>query len=367
MHIRLASLVAAVLVGPLALVTGCVNDVGPAEVRAVITEDGAADEGLANDPDHAGLEDDDTPVVIDEEQTPSDGDEQEGEGGFGTFAARRARCDADARTGDYCGGDKVSNARADTLYRCNGPGPATVLERCDAGCHVAPPGHDDYCNEVTATCDGNAHTGDYCGGDKVSHANPDTLYRCNGPGPAHVIRHCSDGCVVAPPGQDDYCDVDEAQCAHASLLRWGLAPRQSDHLRCAGVTASGISQTIGSAAASAGTHAQDGSIQGHPYSAATDLRTTGLTNTQVRALLHRLADQGVAAFFRDPGQDGWPSSEVRHIHAIYVGVPMKASLRAQVNDWLNGRNGLASHASYTFWQPSAAQKQHIRALFDAHN
>jgi hypothetical protein len=92
-----------------------------------------------------------------------------------------------------------------------------------------------------------------------------------------------------------------------------------------------------------------------------------MTDSQVRALLSRLADGGFAAFHRQPGRDGWPSSEARHIHAVYVGVPMKSQLRGQVNDWLNGRNGLASHSRYTFWQPSEAQKRAIRALYNRHN
>jgi hypothetical protein len=263
----------------------------------------------------------------------------------------------------------VSNGSAGTLYHCDGPGPASVVRNCANGCHVAPAGSDDYCNAPPApTCDSDAHTGEYCGGDKVSNGNANKLYHCDGPGPATLVQTCDDGCTVAPAGSDDFCHVDEGACAHHSLLRWGLAPLQSDHLRCAGIDSStDISQTIGNAAASAGTHAQDGTISGNPYCAATDLRTTGLTDTQVRALLNRLADQGIAAFYRKPGLDGWPSSEVRHIHAIYVGVPMKSSLRAQVQDWLNGRNGLASHTAYTFFHPTTAQKQHIQALFNAHN
>jgi hypothetical protein len=46
---------------------------------------------------------------------------------------------------------------------------------------------------------------------------------------------------------------------------------------------------------------------------------------------------------------------------------MKSSLRAQVQDWLDGKNGLVSHTSYTFWQASSAQKAAIEELFDAHN
>ena len=217
------------------------------------------------------------------------------------------------------------------------------------------------------TCDPTAKTGDYCGGDKVSDADPATLYRCTGPGPAVVQEVCANGCVVAPAGMDDYCDIGLAQCPEAPLLKYGLCPDASDHLRCAGLDAGDISQTIGNAPASAGTHAADGTIGGEPYCAATDLRTINLTNAQVKVLLDELTDQGFAAFFRDPGKDGWPSNEARHIHAIYVGVAMKASLRAQVQDWLAGKNGLASHTTYSFYQASPAKKAMIEALFNQYN
>jgi hypothetical protein len=218
------------------------------------------------------------------------------------------------------------------------------------------------------TCAANASTGDYCGGDKVDHALSSTLYRCSGPGTAVVKQACAHGCVVAPAGQDDYCRPAPDACPHAGLLTWGLAPAASDHLRCAGITsASQISQTIGNAAASAGTHAQDGTISGAAYCAATDIRVGGLTESQVHALVDRLTSQGFAAYYRNPGHDGWPSSEARHIHAIYAGVHMKVSLRAQVQDWLQGLNGLTSHTAYTFFHPSAAQHALVQSLFNQSN
>ena len=54
------------------------------------------------------------------------------------------------------------------------------------------------------SCDASAVGGDYCAGDKVSYGVEGTLYRCAGPGPATVVRACAQGCVVAPPGHDDY-------------------------------------------------------------------------------------------------------------------------------------------------------------------
>ncbi len=141
--------------------------------------------------------------------------------GYDDYCAESsATCDANASTGDYCGGDKVSNGEADTLYQCNGPGPATVKERCANGCTVAPAGQDDYCEAAAATCDADAATGDYCGGDKVSNGRANTLYSCNGPGPATVKERCTDGCTVAPAGQDDFCE------SSATGWRWPVSPKK---------------------------------------------------------------------------------------------------------------------------------------------
>ena len=57
----------------------------------------------------------------------------------------------------------------------------------------------------SAVCDDTAQSGDYCGGDKVSNGDPDTLYTCDGPGSPTASRACDNGCTVAPPGTDDYC------------------------------------------------------------------------------------------------------------------------------------------------------------------
>jgi hypothetical protein len=150
---------------------------------------------------------------------------------------------------------------------------------------------------------------------------------------------------------------------HAALLKFGLHPRASDALRSIGVSASRIMQTIGNAAASAGTHAQDGTVNGHPYSAATDLSVSGLSDTQIRNLLSRLAKVGFAAWFRQPGHDGWPASEVRHMHIVYANAKMKASLRSQVRSWLAGRNGLVSNTLYNFFHWPAADKAVVRRKF----
>jgi hypothetical protein len=150
----------------------------------------------------------------------------------------------------------------------------------------------------------------------------------------------------------------------AALVRWGMFPAASDAYRTLGLSASRITQTIGNAAASAGYHARDGYANGQPYTAATDISTRGLSRTFIRRLLERMGRVGFAAFYRWPGHDGWPSSEVPHIHANYAGCKMKSQLRGQVTDWLNGRNGLSGHGRYTFFTPSTTAKNKVRNLFN---
>ncbi len=240
---------------------------------------------------------------------------------------------------------------------------------------VPPPPEEEPPAPVVPRCDSTAKSGKYCGGDHVVNGSKNTLYTCTGPNvDAKVATVCKDGCVVAPPGVADYCRVPGPSsptaeaCPHvAAVLKWGIHPVASDRLRCAGITATRITQTIGSFAASAGTHAQDGTVDGAPYSAATDLSVKGLTDSQVKTLIAKLDALGFAAFFRNPGYDGWPSSEARHVHVVFAGAKMKSSLRAQIADFLAGKNGLASHTAYTFYQPPAAVKAYVKFIFDAAN
>ncbi|MBV8761071.1 MAG: hypothetical protein JO257_27495 [Deltaproteobacteria bacterium] len=156
-------------------------------------------------------------------------------------------------------------------------------------------------------------------------------------------------------------DVTKSTIAYAALLKWGLHPRASDALRAAGVSSSRIMQTIGNAAASAGTHARDGYFNGHPYSAATDISVYGLSQSQIANLLERLGKVGFAAWYRHSGYDGWYG--VNHIHAVYANCLMKTSLRSQVRSWLAGRNGLVSNTIYRFHTFSAAARATVKAKF----
>lgn len=166
------------------------------------------------------------------------------------------------------------------------------------------------------------------------------------------------GEAIAP---DHDSDLGKPIVAYAALLKWGLHPRASDAFRAAGVSSSRIMQTIGNAAASAGTHARDGYVNGQPYSAATDISVYGLSQTQIRNLLERLGKVGFAAWYRHSGYDGWYG--VNHIHAVYANCLMKSSLRSQVRSWLAGRNGLVSNAIYHFHTFSAAARAVVKAKF----
>ena len=168
---------------------------------------------------------------------------------------------------------------------------------------------------------------------------------------------------VANAGEKAVGSAPTAATPDAALLKWGLHPRASDALRSIGITAGRIMQTIGNAAASAGTHAQDGVVNGHPYCAATDISVSGLSNAQIRNLLEKLGRVGFAAWYRWPGHDGWPSFDVRHIHAVYANAKMKSSLRSQVRSWLVGRNGLVSNTIYQFYKWSATAKATVRHKF----
>ena len=246
-------------------------------------------------------------------------------------------------------------------------------EECPNGCVAQASGADDTCAVAPRMCVGSA-------------SGQSSLWTCTSTRSARqrcvsgVVQNesCANGCVPQPSGTNDYCasappplppssPTTLPTCARRPLLHWGLHPTASDHLRCAGVPAARITQTIGYATASAGTHAPDGRVAGVQYAAATDISTRSLSSADIRTLLSRLANQGFAAWYRWPGHDGWPSSQSPHIHAIYVGAAMKSSLRSQVRSWLDDRNGLVSNTRYGFYSWTSAQQALIRVVFNRYN
>lgn len=157
-----------------------------------------------------------------------------------------------------------------------------------------------------------------------------------------------------------------------NLLKPGLHPGANTAFLQLGIHPARIVQTIGHASASAGTHAQDGEVDGVPYCAASDLSVLHPTPWDAAAVRHwldRLASAGFAPFYRHPGHDHWPADEAVHLHVVWPACHMKPELRRQIHDYCHSPmlNGLQSHAPYEFWQPKPEAVQGCRTLFLAIN
>lgn len=86
----------------------------------------------------------------------------------------------------------------------------------------------------------------------------------------------------------------------------------------------------GGVAASAGTHDGGGAV---------DIRARDLTPAQRSTVVKVTRQVGFASWLRTPAQSDWPY----HVHCEAVGDPdLSSGARAQVADYMAGRNGLAS-------------------------
>lgn len=112
-------------------------------------------------------------------------------------------------SGDYCGSNSQLNGydgAPSDLVTCQSNMIVNVAP-CSDGCVESPPGEDDFCANGAACPSGN---GMYCGDSNLAQ-DPDTLYQCID-GLYSVSTVCADGCVVAPPGQNDYCANSDCDC-----------------------------------------------------------------------------------------------------------------------------------------------------------
>lgn len=122
-------------------------------------------------------------------------------------------------------------------------------------------------------------------------------------------------------------------------------------LAAAGVPESALTQTYGDAPASVGTHCPE---PGKSYSAATDMQQGSDPCGRTR----RLRLQGFAAWFRTAPE--FPGN--LHIHAVYAGAPgLKASLKRQVDSFLQGRDGLARNKIDNHCPITEAEKAAVRS------
>lgn len=88
----------------------------------------------------------------------------------------------------------------------------------------------------------------------------------------------------------------------------------------------------GGVSASAGTHDGGGAL---------DISVNGYSKETIDKVVRALREVGFAAWHRTENQGPWSE----HIHAIALGdAELSSGAQSQVNDYLNGRNGLAGHA-----------------------
>lgn len=163
--------------------------------------------------------------------------------------------------------------------------------------------------------------------------------------------------------EDAAADAGAPKPPRLPLLKAGLHPDASDALRVLGVKAEQVVQTIGNAAASAGTHGKDGTVDGADYSAAVDISVRGMSDAQIKKLLGDMTQYGFAGWYRKPGADGWPADEYPHFHLIYAGAAMKLSLRNQCRAFFAHRNGLVSNTTYQYFTWSQAHRDAVKAVY----
>lgn len=100
--------------------------------------------------------------------------------------------------------------------------------------------------------------------------------------------------------------------------------------------------------ASAGTHAGGGAI---------DVHASSLTPAQRSRVVEAMRRVGWAAWLRTPAQSDWPY----HVHGVAVGCrDLSPAAAAQVRDYTNGRNGLASGA------PDDGPRDHVGVTWETY-
>ena len=242
----------------------------------------------------------------------------------GEDAAGPRACDCLVGDGTYCEAELAALASGEgcvvegadavgaRLFQC-AAGVWSIGETCAAGCASGETGASAACELPVCDCFVRVS---WCGASAARHAlgldppcrvplvpeHDDDVLGCDGDRWV-VLEACAEGCAEMATGTPDACvsratpaDPGWAACPSRPLLHAGLHPEASDRLRCAGVSASRVTQTIGSAPASAGYHAADGTADGLAYTAAVDLSTRDLSTTEIRALLRRLGENGFAAW-----------------------------------------------------------------------
>jgi hypothetical protein len=128
-----------------------------------------------------------------------------------------------ANSGLYCGSSAQNGFGGGSptlLYDCEG-GRVAHTQTCSDGCRIAPAGQNDSCYADPCTHVSGANSGKYCGSSTQSAfagASSDIVYDCEG-GKTAGVQTCQWGCYIAPAGQSDGCKADP--CANVSAANSG--------------------------------------------------------------------------------------------------------------------------------------------------
>jgi len=138
-------------------------------------------------------------------------------------------------------------------------------------------------------------------------------------------------------------------------------PSTEKRLRRCGIKDADVTQGVGSATLSAGTHLKVGTCEGRAFGHCVDLRWGSVED---RARFDRLVAAGFAPFRRDwAGNQHWHLVDCTGLKDDSGEVPAPRSLvRVQILDFCDGRSGLVGHAPLDgAWAPDHWQAEAIEA------
>ncbi len=143
-------------------------------------------------------------------------------------------------------------------------------------------------------------------------------------------------------------------------------PDQVKRLEALGLPSDSVTQGVGYASASAGTHGPVGVKDGKPYAHCIDLSPNALPFQ--RSYFDKLVEQGLVPFPREV----WPSGGA-HWHVVDATRPLndagedpdhKDIVNHQLAEWVTGGDGLVGEAPMPAkWKPTLEQRAFVRKVW----
>lgn len=164
----------------------------------------------------------------------------------------------------------------------------------------------------------------------------------------------SGGCTVTEGAGGNI----SASCNDGKGSIQGVDPLASCRYRRAAAKTGGawsVSQGLGNVAASAGFHLSE---PGSKYTAAIDIGVNGKSKSEIESMVRNMRSEGWAAWLRScTSAKGWCGRE--HIHGAYSGIPAKRGLERQEDDFVQGKDGTASHNKIDLEIPITNQEKGV--------